>query len=222
MLEFANAFSVHEKRWHLDENTQCWLRTYKDQSFPRLTAYLQRSNITCFCRTQLKPPPFSVSRHHRKKPNVCLLSPVFTSSLPPLSQSSAPDFAEPTRTNLHAAVQRQPQRLQHYQLPRLLSWSVLPAADRTDQRDGKPWGQRPLAVCCQGLGVLHSGSEGKHVISLKTFVFRYVKKMLFLMFFSMRVLNCFRNCNKGSFLGLYLMRSWSFRRGTDFDLKFKI
>lgn len=165
--------------WHLDENTQCWLTTFKDQSFPRLWAYLQRSNITCFCKTQLKPPPFSVSRHHRKKPNVCLLTPVFTSSLPPLSQSSSPVFAEPARTNLHAAVQRQPQRLQPYKLPWLLSWSVLPAADRTDQRDSQPRGQRPLAVCCQGLGVLHSGSKGKGVVSLKLFAFGYVKKMLF-------------------------------------------
>lgn len=127
------------------------------------------------------------SRPHRKKPNVCLLSPVFTSSLPPLSQSSPPVLAvllaEPTRSPLHAAVQRQPQRLQPHQLPRLLSWSVLPAADRTDQRDGQPWGQRPLAVCCQGLGVLHRGPKGKDVVSLKTSVLKCVQKMLFLICF---------------------------------------
>lgn len=118
---------------------------------------------------QLKPPLFSVWSHHRKKPNVCLLSPISTSSLSPLPQSSPPFvavlLAEPARTDLHAAVQRQPQRPQPYQLPQLLPWSVLPAADRTDQRDSEPWGQWPLAVCCQGLGVLHCGSKGKVVVS---------------------------------------------------------
>lgn len=163
-----------------DENAQCCLKTHQDQSFPPVRARPRRSNITCFCKTQLKPPTVQRPTSPSEEPNVCLLSLVFTSSLPPLSQPSPPVFAEPTRTDLHAAVQRQPQPLQPYQLPRLLPWSVLPAADRTDQRDGKPRGQRPLAVCCQGPGVLHSGSKGKDVVSLKTFVFRHVKKVFFL------------------------------------------
>lgn len=143
-----------------------------------------------FPQNSIKASSTTVQRFHvphRKKPNVCLLSLVFTSSLPPLSQSSAPVLAvllaEPARSALHAAVQRQPQRLQPHQLPRLLSWSVLPAADRPDQRDGQPRGQRPLAVCCQGPRVLHSGPKGKDVISLKTSVFKCVQKMLFLIIF---------------------------------------
>lgn len=52
----------------------------------------------------------------------------------------------------------------------------------------------------------------------KPLCFSMSRKCHFWCFFSTRVLNCIRNCNKGSFLGLYLTRSWSFRRGTDFDL----
>lgn len=236
MLEFASASSAGEKHWHLDENAHCWPATHQDRPSPPPRAHLRSSDLTWFCKTQLKPPPpFSVftSSPRRKKPNVCLLSPVFTSSLPPLSQPSPPVLAvllaEPARCALHAAVQRQPQRLQPHQLPRLLPWSVLPAADRTDQRDGQPWGQRPLAVCCQGPGVLHSGPKGKDVVPLKTSAFKGVQKILFLVcfvFFSpdhrMRVLNYIRNCNKGSSPGLCFMWSRGFRRATDFDLMFRI
>lgn len=172
-LKLPVASQLVKNTAHLDENTQCWLETHQDPSSPLLRAYLQEIQLHLLPhKTPIKVSTVQrFSRHHRKKPNVCLLSPVFTSSLPPLSQSSPPVFAvlfaEPARSDLHAAVQRQPQRLQPHQLPRLLSWSVLPAADRTDQRDGQPGGQRPLAVCGQGLGVLHRGSKGKDVVSLK-------------------------------------------------------
>lgn len=111
------------------------------------------------------------TRSHRKKPNVCLLSPIFTSNLPPFCPSATlvlavppVPVAEPPRTTLHAAVQRQSQRPQLHQLPQLFPWGVLPAADWTDQRDSEPGSQRPVTVCCQGPGVLHSGPEGKTVI----------------------------------------------------------
>lgn len=114
--------------------------------------------------------PFDASRCRRKKPNVCLLSPVLTSSLPPLSPSAPPvlavhplPFTEPAGAPLHAAVQRQPQHPQSDKLPRLLQWGVLPAADRADQGDGQPRGQRPVAVCGQGPGVLHCGPKGKRL-----------------------------------------------------------
>lgn len=109
-----------------------------------------------------------VERCRRKKANVCLLSPVLTSSLPPLSPSAPPvlavhpvPFAEPAGAPLHAAVQRQPQHPQSDKLPRLLQWGVLPAADRTDPGDGEPRGQRSVAVRCEGPGVLHRGPKGK-------------------------------------------------------------
>ena len=146
----------------LMKNTQRWLATTdEDQSFP-----LPRA-----CPS-VKPPLFSISRCHWKKPNVCLLSTILTSSLPPLSPSAPPvldvhpvSVAEPARTALHSAVQRQPQRPQPHQFPRLLPWGVLPAADRTDQRDGEPGGQWPDAVLREGPGVLHCGPEGKGLIS---------------------------------------------------------
>lgn len=112
----------------------------------------------------------TVERCRRKKPNVCLLSPVLTSSLPPLSPSAPPvlavhpvPFAEPAGAPVHSAVQRQPQHPQSDKLPWLLQWGVLPAADRTDQRDGEPGGQRSVAVCCEGPGVLHSRPKGKNL-----------------------------------------------------------
>lgn len=119
----------------------------------------------------------TIERCRRKKTNVCLLSPVLTSSLPPLSPSAPPvlavhpvPFAEPTGATLHSAVQWQPQHPQSDKLPRLLQWGVLPAADRTDQRDGEPGGQRSVAVCCQGPGVLHSGPKGKNLtVGSRTF-----------------------------------------------------
>ena len=107
----------------------------------------------------LNPPLFSSSRRHWKKPNVCLLSPVLSSSLPPLSPTAPPALV--AWTALHAAVQRQPQRPKPHQLPQLLPRGVLPAADRTDKRDGQPGGQWPVAVRREGPGVLHSGPEGK-------------------------------------------------------------
>lgn len=151
-----------KEQCHFDKNTQRWLTTTdEDQIFP-----LPRA-----CPS-VKPPLFSISRCHWKKPNVCLLSTILTSSLPPLSLSAPPvldvhpvSIAEPTRTAVHAAVQRQPQRPQPHKFPRLLPWGVLPAADRTDQRDGEPGGQWPDAVLREGPGVLHSGPEGKGLIS---------------------------------------------------------
>lgn len=113
--ELANALFIYEKQCHLDINTQCWLTaTYEDYRFPLSRVYPQRSSCAFFCKPPLKPPPFSVSSCRWKKPNVCLLSPVLTSSLPPLSPSAPPVYpvpvAEPAWTTLHTAVQRQPQR----------------------------------------------------------------------------------------------------------------
>lgn len=95
--------------------------------------------------------------------NVCLLSSVLTPSRPPFSPSASPALAYLARTDLPAVVQRQPQCPQPHQLPQLLPWRLLLAADRTDQRDGEPGGHRPHFVGCQGPGVLHSGSKGKNV-----------------------------------------------------------
>lgn len=132
-----------------------------DSQEPRFS--LSRGNCVFyfFLQTPQRPLSFSVSRGRWKKPNVCLLSPVLTSSLPPLSPSAPPVLAKPAGATLHTAVERQPQHPQSYKLPRLLPWGVLPAADRTDQRDSKPRGQWPVAVCCKGPGVLHSGPKGK-------------------------------------------------------------
>lgn len=63
MLEFASAFSAGEKHWHLDENAHRWLATHQDRPSPPPRAYLQRSNLTCFHKTRLKPPP-PVQRFH--------------------------------------------------------------------------------------------------------------------------------------------------------------
>lgn len=143
-----------------------------DSQEPRLS--LSRADCVFYFFLQT-PPSFSVSRCRWKKPNVCLLSPVLTSSLPPLSPSAPPvlavPLAKPAGATLHTAVERQPQHPQSYKLPRLLPWGVLPAADRTDQRDSKPRGQWPVAVCCKGPGVLHSGPKGKGpVVLLASFV----------------------------------------------------
>lgn len=129
----AISLSIYEKQCRFDKSTRCWLTaTDEDQRFAPPAVCPQRSNCAFFCQTSLRPPLFGVSRCHWKKPNVCLLSPILTSSLPPLSPSAPPILAEHARTALHAAVQRQPQRPQPHQLPWLLPWGVLPAADRTD------------------------------------------------------------------------------------------
>lgn len=163
-----------KKQCPLDKSIQCWPTATCEGT--RLLLSPGRDRTVCFflvffpanLEVSKRRPSFSVSSCRRKKPNVCLLSPVLTSSLPPLSLSAPPVLvAQFARTALRAAVQRQPQHPQPDQLPWLLPWGVLPAADRADQRDSEPGGQWPLTVCCQGPGVLHSGPKGKGLISFQ-------------------------------------------------------
>lgn len=157
---------IYEKQCHFDKKqtvlTHCDWWGSKIPPPKNLSTEIQ----LCFFLPAFteNPPLFSVSRRHWKKPNVCLLSPILTSSLPPLSPSAPPILAV-ARSDLHPAVQRQPQRPQPHQLPQLLPWGLLPSADRIDQRDSEPGSQWPVAVLCQGPGVLYSGPEGKSLIS---------------------------------------------------------
>lgn len=160
-LQRVDRLLVWKGQYHFDNKLTV---TDEDQRFPLPGVHPQKPSCAFFCQPSLIPPLFRRLRRNWKKPNVCLLSPILTSSLPPLCPSAPPVLAiHPVWTHLHTAVQRQSQRPQPHQLPQLFPWGVLPAADRTDQRDGEPGGQWPVAVCCEGPGVLHSGSEGRDV-----------------------------------------------------------
>lgn len=115
-FELTNVFSIHEKQCHLDEIRQCWvITTYAYKPLPPSRSYSQRSSCAFFHNPPLKIRLFRISLCHWKKTNVCLLSPILTSSLSPLSPPAPPVLvAKRARTTLHAAIQWQPQRPQPY------------------------------------------------------------------------------------------------------------